>query len=325
MSQGCNKCTNKKRTPLGLRIKWGLIDLKYKIQARRLHKHINYITKYSKNSAYVQHALDEMRRAWPEAFNCKAGSEDEMQKYMCDQVIEILSLLHTQGDTGSTIGYKMHLLNKLVHFGVLSPLTFAEDEWGDPFDLDDTRMNKRCSGLFYNSKETIEKYKYHYNHGISKRDKYFVKEDENGKLRMVTEEHSGELLGGAFVIRPDGTVRYSDLRAYIKDPKTFNPETHFSIPSYQIEYPEGWWMSFVSEEDLEAVKGSYNVKYESKANTETLLEKEINFKDGKYADELRRRIDFVIKHITKPTKAVKKSLKAYVNEQRANNTSQTSK
>ena len=308
--------------PLKLRIEWKIDKFKRKVHTKRLRRCIEYITESSKDSNYVKHALDEMRRAWPDAFVEGQDGGDEMQRFMCDQVIEILSLLHTQGDSGCSIGYKMHLLNKLVHFGILSPLTFDENEWGAPFGIRDTLQNKRCSGLFWDSKETNEKLKYHYIDGIGKHDKYFVKEDENGKLYMDIDEHPGEWSGGAFVIRPDGTLRYSDLTAYIKNPKTFNPETHFHIPSYLIEYPEGWWISFVREEDLAVVKDSYNIKYENKTNTEKRLEEEINFKDGKYADEIRKRIDFVIKYNTKP---FKKSLKTYVNEQRANNSSQTSK
>lgn len=53
-------------------------------------------------------------------------NEDEMQNLMCNQSLELLSVLDTHGDSGFSIQYKLSLLNKLIRFQPIKPLTLKK-------------------------------------------------------------------------------------------------------------------------------------------------------------------------------------------------------
>ena len=88
--------------------------MKSKVKNLILKQAIKYIVWFSKDSNYVKHALSEFDIAW--------GEKDEMQDFMCKQVIELLSLLSTHGDSGFSIGYKLNLFDKLVPHPAYGPI-----------------------------------------------------------------------------------------------------------------------------------------------------------------------------------------------------------
>ena len=77
---------------------------------------------------------------------------DEMQKMMCDQVIELIDLFSKQGHSGFSAPYAINLFEKLAKFEPIVPLTGKDDEWNDSrFSEELTKQNKRCSHVFKDS------------------------------------------------------------------------------------------------------------------------------------------------------------------------------
>ena len=107
----------------------------------KIKEAINTIVEYSKNSNIIKHFLKECELAW--------GTEDErdnMQNLMIKQIVELLSVLYTQGDTNNTIGYKVKQLTNAINFGIISPLKFTDEEWNK---IDDNEyQNNRISSVF---------------------------------------------------------------------------------------------------------------------------------------------------------------------------------
>lgn len=76
----------------------------------------------------------------------KFENMDSMQKLMCEQIIELLSVFSTQGDSGSTITYKLDLLNRLIKRKPISKLTFNDNEFYKASS--GLWQNKRMSSIF---------------------------------------------------------------------------------------------------------------------------------------------------------------------------------
>ena len=72
----------------------------------------------------------------------------EMQKMMCDQVLELLEVFGNHGHSGSSAPYAVSLFKKLAMFEPIAPLTGEDSEWGEPYDSDGTQQNRRCSHVF---------------------------------------------------------------------------------------------------------------------------------------------------------------------------------
>jgi len=93
------------------------------------------------NDPVIQHALSEFRYA--KFMDDEGNYCDEMQEMMCKDVLEVLKLISSQGHSGFSIGYFKNLLNKLIDFEPLSPLTGNDDEWIEsPFPVK-FQMNAR--------------------------------------------------------------------------------------------------------------------------------------------------------------------------------------
>lgn len=73
--------------------------------------------------------------------------EDDMQKLMCKQVMELLDIFGTHGHSGTTAPYAIDLFQKLAKFKLIGPLTGADEEWGEPH-CDDAMQNNRLSSVF---------------------------------------------------------------------------------------------------------------------------------------------------------------------------------
>lgn len=96
----------------------------------------------------VEHAKAEFRAAgW-----CDENGKfnDEMQHFMCDQIIELLTIFGEHGHSGSSAPYAIELFSKLAKFEPLVPLTGEDWEWNAAYD--DVLQNKRCSHVFKNIK-----------------------------------------------------------------------------------------------------------------------------------------------------------------------------
>jgi hypothetical protein len=56
-------------------------------------------------------------------------SEDDPNKWMWDNIIGVVEKFSEGGHSGSSAGYAVSLITKLLRYQPLSPLTFADDEW----------------------------------------------------------------------------------------------------------------------------------------------------------------------------------------------------
>lgn len=69
----------------------------------------------------------------------------EMQKAMNEHLIKMVKLFADEGHSGFSASYAISLLEKLLRFEPLTPLTGEDDEW---VDVEHCFQNKRCSHVF---------------------------------------------------------------------------------------------------------------------------------------------------------------------------------
>ena len=94
--------------------------------------------------SYIKHAKKEFHLAgWTDE---NGKYECDMQKLMCDQVLELLEVFGTHGHSGSSFGYAISLFDKLARFKLITPLTGNDNEWMDRDG--DYLQNKRLSSVF---------------------------------------------------------------------------------------------------------------------------------------------------------------------------------
>ena len=97
----------------------------------------------------IEHAKAEFRAAgW-----CDENGKfnDEMQHFMCDQIIELLTIFSEHGHSGSSAPYAIELFSKLAMFEPIVPLTGEDWEWNDVSDIGGGTLrwqNKRCGSVF---------------------------------------------------------------------------------------------------------------------------------------------------------------------------------
>lgn len=74
------------------------------------------------------------------------GEDDPMQQEMNKHILAMVKLFADEGHSGFSAGYAIRILEKLLRFEPITPLTGADDEWreigGGVF------QNKRCSRVF---------------------------------------------------------------------------------------------------------------------------------------------------------------------------------
>lgn len=74
-------------------------------------------------------------------------AEEGSNKWMYENIMELVRVFGEQGHSGGSANYARSAFNLLANYQPLSPLTGADDEWGEPFD-DGVRQNKRCFRVF---------------------------------------------------------------------------------------------------------------------------------------------------------------------------------
>lgn len=231
---------------------------------------IKCVVLLSKNENYVKHAKKEFDIAWKD--------KDPMQEMMCNQIIELLSVLSTQGDSETSIGHKLNFFNKLVNFSIISPLTFKDEEFSSPFSIDGHRQNKRDSRIFKDKDGSFS-----FNDAIVFHDKYYIGYNDN-----VIERDGGVWHGGTFVVTENREIYYIG-RGKIKDTNNFDLKT-ITVESYSVEYPNGWWLRLCKESDLKEYFDKYLVEKDY-----TQFENEVGFKDGVYKDSIIQKVKAMTK------------------------------
>lgn len=75
----------------------------------------------------------------------------EMQEHMHQNVREILEVIAKQGHSGGSIGFLLHMVQKLGMFEPLSPIRGTDDEWVDVANISGGQpmlQNARCGHIF---------------------------------------------------------------------------------------------------------------------------------------------------------------------------------
>lgn len=94
------------------------------------------------------------------------GTPDEMQDAMNSHILKMVEIFSEEGHSGFSASYATNILEKLLRFEPLKPLTGADDEWTElDYAPEMCFQNKRCSHVFkrkdgtaYDSEGRIFKY-----------------------------------------------------------------------------------------------------------------------------------------------------------------------
>lgn len=83
---------------------------------------------------------------------CEDEESKEMQEMISKDILQVVEIFSQQGHSGFSANYAINLINKLLRFEPITPLTGADDEW-TKLDYDDETkyQNKRCSRVFKDS------------------------------------------------------------------------------------------------------------------------------------------------------------------------------
>lgn len=100
------------------------------------------------SSALYEYAKKELERI-------EKGCEDKeslsMQQAIDKNILELINVFSNQHHSGFTATYVIDILQRLLHYKPLTPLTGEDDEWEDvtSYGYDTpTFQNKRCSAVF---------------------------------------------------------------------------------------------------------------------------------------------------------------------------------
>lgn len=99
-------------------------------------------------SNLVKHAKKEFEiLGWP--------GDCEMQKMICDNIIELLEVFSNHGHSGSSAPYALGMFNELAKFNPISPLTGDDSEW---VEVGDNLYQNNRDGEVFKEGESIRAY-----------------------------------------------------------------------------------------------------------------------------------------------------------------------
>ena len=96
------------------------------------------------DSNLLKHAKRELQFA---GYDLNQEEEDP-NKWMVGDVLELLTVFAKQGHSGFSAPYCIKYFKKLAKFEPLTPLQGTDDEWNSLTSLDETFQNVRCSKIF---------------------------------------------------------------------------------------------------------------------------------------------------------------------------------
>lgn len=76
----------------------------------------------------------------------KNGRKDPMQEMADKNVLDIVTMFAEQGHSGTTASYVLNILERVLRFKPIKPLTGEDGEWKDIGGGEE--QNKRCSSVF---------------------------------------------------------------------------------------------------------------------------------------------------------------------------------
>lgn len=107
----------------------------------------------------------------------------DMNKSMRDHILRMINVFADEGHSGFSASYATAILEKLLRFEPVTPLTGADDEWGEPYSSDGTQQNKRCGHVFrekngraYDMEGTIFYDEYLNDEGVPRKSYYTCRE-----------------------------------------------------------------------------------------------------------------------------------------------------
>jgi hypothetical protein len=80
------------------------------------------------------------------------GKDDEMQKKVNEDILQLVEIFAKQGHSGMSAEYAISILTRLLKFRPIKPLTGEPDEWGTEVS---ENQNKRYTALFKQSDGTV--------------------------------------------------------------------------------------------------------------------------------------------------------------------------
>lgn len=104
------------------------------------------------SSALYEYAKKELERIEK---GCKDEESLSMQQAIDKNILELINVFSNQHHSGFTATYVIDILQRLLHYKPLTPLTGGDDEWEDvtSYGYDTpTFQNKRCSAVFKDDK-----------------------------------------------------------------------------------------------------------------------------------------------------------------------------
>lgn len=126
--------------------------------------------------------------------NTEPGTDEyTMQKAANDDILDVIKVFAGHGDSGFSAAYKLSILEDLLRFSPVSPLTGDGDEWNEVGALSDdgkktVYQNRRCSSVFMNVDKTTGDVEAEYI------DKYRMSAD-GGLTWFTPDEHKLNLIG----------------------------------------------------------------------------------------------------------------------------------
>ena len=135
-----------------------------------IKQHLEAIAKGADVPNSIKHALSEF--VYAKWMTADGVFVDEMQEWMCQDLVDVIEVIASQGHSGFSGAYLIKYLTPLLKKEPITPLTGEEDEWAKVDE--DTYQNKRCGRVFKRSETGVA-------FDIDARVYYETKIDEHGK------------------------------------------------------------------------------------------------------------------------------------------------
>lgn len=227
---------------------------KHKSNQRRHLINKKVLKRQSKQSNIVKHAIKELTIAG--YFNDNSCGPN---KWMREQVIELLTVFASHGNSGSSAPWEIDLFSKLANFEIISPLTFEDKEW-NVIDDDGSCQNNRCSHIFKDKDGKIN--------DIYAFNKKFTKQYLFGNTAWTSNPnpitYSGALL---FEIDENDICTgraFNRCRLYYIDSiKPYIPKKTKTLNCKEVEISKDSWMSFINKDstDLLLLNCDYDIDW----------------------------------------------------------------
>lgn len=82
----------------------------------------------------------------------------DMQIAINKDMLDIIKVFCTQGHSGSSAGYLIPRVARLLNWKPLTSLTGEDSEWNEPYGDRGTQQNRRCSAVFRQNKDNSTAY-----------------------------------------------------------------------------------------------------------------------------------------------------------------------